>query len=148
MEDAVTLRSADVDVIYRQAIKDQERKADSDNLNSHLHDDLYPDAPVKDAYMNFEGFQDAVVMLSAKYRPNDPLDDAVRQTLKDTVYIHAGMKHEDEEEAEEWDNEMLVLFQKAQTCQLNTSHNMRTPRDFVSSLGVQPRPESGRPKSL
>jgi cytochrome c2 len=113
MEDAITLRSADVDVIYVQAVKDQERKADSDNLNSHLYDDLYPDKPVKDAYMNFEGFQDAVVMLAAKYRPEDPLDDAVRQTLKDTIYIHAGVKHEAEEEAEEWDNEMLTLFQKA-----------------------------------
>jgi len=80
---------------------------------SHLYDHLYPDPPVKDSQMNFEGFQDAVVMLSVKFRAGDPIDDAVRQTLKDTIYLHAGMKKPPVEEAEEWDAEMLTLFQKA-----------------------------------
>lgn len=106
------LKAADVDVIYVQAVKDQERKATEEARLMSVRDSDQI-AEVKDAYMNFEGFQDSVVMLSVKAKPDLPVEDAVREVLRDTVYRQAGATSAPVEEPEEWDAEMLSLFQKA-----------------------------------
>jgi len=112
-EDGKHLKDADIDVIYVQAVKDQERKATEDARIAEHHNEQQRTMGVRDAYMNFEGFQDAVVMLSVKAKTDVPVEDAVREVLRDTVYPHAGTTTAAVEEPEEWDAEMLSLFQKA-----------------------------------
>jgi len=104
---------ADVDVIYVQAVKDQQRKAREEARLAEDDMSMPKSADIRDAKMNFEGFQDAIVMLSVKAKPKVPVEDAVREVLRDTIYPHAGNTSAPVEEPEEWDAEMLNLFQKA-----------------------------------